>query len=258
MQSKASGGDRSGPACFPSVRRVTNTAAALSQEIIPGLRALFPNALIFKMYGLTECKRVCYLEPEELHEKPSSVGKAIPGTQVFILDPEGRPVPPGEVGILHVRGPHVMVGYWNNPERTGEMLRPGRHPGDRVLCTHDWFKMDADGHLYFLGRSDDIIKSRGEKVSPIEVENVLYGIPGVQDAAVLGIADPLLGEAIQAYVSIVPGEAVTEREIRRICQEKLENFMVPRDIIFLPELPKSANGKVRKKDIVQRSSHAAD
>jgi long-chain acyl-CoA synthetase len=236
---------------FPTVRRVTNTAAALSSELLPALREKFPEALIFKMYGLTECKRVCYLEPEEAFDRPDSVGKAIPGTEVFLLDSEGNPVAPGEPGILHVRGPHVMVGYWNKPAETAHMLRPGRHAADRVLCTHDVFRMDAEGYLYFVGRTDDIIKTRGEKVSPVEVENVLYGIPGVRDAAVIGIPDPLLGEAIRAFVSRSPGSTIGEREIRRACQERLESFMVPKEIIFLDDLPKTDTGKVRKKSLLE-------
>ncbi len=235
---------------FPSVRAVTNTAAALAPDLVPGLQRLFPNALIFRMYGLTECKRVCYLEPEELAARPESVGKAIPGTQVFLRDPQGRSLGPGETGILHVRGPHVMVGYWNQPEKTAEMLRSGRHPGDRVLCTHDLFRMDGEGYLYFVGRSDDIIKSRGEKVSPVEVENVLHGIPGVRDAAVVGVPDPALGEAIRAYVSLAPGARIGEREIRRACQARLEGFMVPQEIVLLPELPRTDTGKIRKLDLL--------
>ena len=156
---------RKKPLRFLSVQRITNTAAALPEEHIPLLREIFPNALIFKMYGLTECKRVCYLEPELAATKPFSVGKAIPGTEVLVLDPDGRPVAPEVPGILHVRGPHVMQGYWHQPELTRQMLKEGRFPGDKLLCTHDWFKTDSEGFLYFLGRSDDIIKSRGEKLS---------------------------------------------------------------------------------------------
>jgi acyl-CoA synthetase (AMP-forming)/AMP-acid ligase II len=242
---------------FPSVRTVTNTAAALAPDLVPGLQQMFPNALIFRMYGLTECKRVCYLEPEEIAARPESVGKAIPGTQTFLLDSKGHLLGPGDTGILHVRGPHVMVGYWNQPEKTAEMLRPGRHGADRVLCTHDLFRMDEDGYLYFVGRSDDIIKSRGEKVSPVEVENVLHGIPGVRDAAVIGVPDPVLGEAIRAYVSL-SDPALTAREIRRACQERLESFMVPSEVVFLPELPKTDTGKVRKKDLPRASQESVD
>jgi acyl-CoA synthetase (AMP-forming)/AMP-acid ligase II len=237
---------RDTPLVFPGVTRVTNTAAALAVGLIDRLEEIFPNALVYCMYGLTECKRVCYLEPELVHERPGSVGKAIPGTEVFLLDEEGQPVPPGGVGVLHVRGPHVMVGYWRKPEQTAHMLRPGRHAADRVLCTHDRFRMDEDGFLYFEGRGDDIIKSRGEKVSPVEVENVLYSIPGVEEAAVVGVPDDVLGQAIRAYVALADGSTLDERTIRRACQERLENFMVPRDVVILPELPKTDTGKVRK------------
>lgn len=236
---------------FPSVQRVTNTAAALPASAIPELREIFPNALIYRMYGMTECKRVSYLEPEEIDQRPESVGKAIPGTEVFVLDANGRPAPPGEVGVLHVRGAHVMLGYWKLPDRTAEMLRPGRYPGERLLCTQDHFKMDAEGYLYFVGRSDDIIKTRGEKVSPVEVENVLYGISGVREAAVIGVADEILGQAIQAYVALEPGSTLTDKDIKKMCLARLENFMVPRDVIFVSELPKTATGKISKKGLGQ-------
>ncbi len=235
--------------CFPSVSRVTNTAAALPSNAVPVLREVFPNALIFRMYGLTECKRVSYLEPEEIDEHPESVGKAIPGTEVFVLRPDGEPAAPGEVGILHVRGAHVMLGYWRLPDRSADMLKPGRYPGERVLCTQDYFKMDEQGYLYFVGRSDDIIKTRGEKVSPVEVENVLHGIPGVREAAVVGVPDELLGEAVHAYVALEPDVTLSEKEIRKICLTRLENFMVPRDVLFVPELPRTTTGKISKKGL---------
>jgi long-chain acyl-CoA synthetase len=237
------------PLSFPRIRLITNTAAALPSGIVPRLREIFPTALIFRMYGLTECKRVSYLEPEMVERKPESVGRAIPGTEVFLLSEEGKPVKPEEPGILHVRGPHVMLGYWQKPEETQFMLKPGRYPGERVLCTHDWFTQDAEGDLYFVGRSDDIIKCRGEKVSPIEVENCLHAIPGVREAAVVGVKDDLQGEAVRAYVALEQEARLTEKEIRGACAGRLENFMVPRDIIILPELPKTPSGKIRKKDL---------
>ncbi|MCF6267861.1 MAG: acyl--CoA ligase [Desulfuromusa sp.] len=239
---------------FPAITRITNTAAALPAASIPRLQEIFPNALVYKMYGLSECKRVCYLEPELLDEKPQSVGQAIPGTETFLLDPDGEPVAPGEVGILHVRGPHVMVGYWKLPELSSHMLKPGRYPGERVLCTHDWFKMDADGDLYFVGRSDDIIKTRGEKVSPTEVENVLHKtVPGVREAVVVGVNDQVLGQAIIAYLVIEAGIVPDERQIKKICLANLENFMVPQSILFLDEMPKTPNGKIDRKLLQQQA-----
>lgn len=234
---------------IPSVRRVTNTAAALTAEAVAACRELFPNALIFSMYGLTECKRVSYLEPEELERRPASVGKAIPGTEVFLLSPEGEPVPPGETGILHVRGPHIMLGYWKEPELSARMLRPGRYPGERILCTQDYFRQDDEGFLYFVGRSDDIIKTRGEKVSPIEVEAVLHAIPGVREAAVVGAPDEILGQAVHAYLALEEGCTLTAQEVKQHCRARLEAFMVPQEIFFLAELPRTATAKVRKEGL---------
>jgi amino acid adenylation domain-containing protein len=237
---------------FPSVTRVTNTAAALPDDFATRLRDVFPNALIYKMYGLTECKRVSYLEPELADAKPGSVGKAIPGTEVFLLSPEGQPVAPGETGILHVRGPHVMVGYWNRPDLTAAMLKGGNLPGERVLCTQDHFRMDADGFLYFVGRTDDIIKTRGEKVSPTEIENVIHAIDGVREAAVVGVPDETLGQAIRAFVVLHTGVTIGERQIRAECAARLENFMVPRDIVLCADLPRTATGKVSKKLLLEQ------
>ncbi len=244
---------RNAPVSMPSVRRFTNTAAHLPDEYVPGLLEMSPGALVYKMYGLTECKRVCYLEPELVLAKPSSVGKAIPGTETFILGDDGKPVPPGTTGTLYVRGPHVMMGYWNLPEETAHMLKPGKYPGERVLCTHDWFRTDEDGFLYFMGRSDDIIKSRGEKVSPVEVENALAAVPGVREVAVIGVPDELLGQAVRAYVVLHDGVAYTEQAFKREAMARLESFMVPRDVVFMDDLPKTATGKVRKRSLVEQA-----
>ena len=238
------------PLCFPSVKRITNTAAALPPDYVPLLRQVFPNALVFAMYGLTECKRVSYLEPELIEKKRGSVGKAIPGTEMFLLSQEGKPVPPGEPGILHIRGPHVMLGYWKDPERTAKMLKPGNLPGERILCAQDWFTMDEEGFFYFKGRSDDIIKSRGEKVSPVEVENVIYSLKGVKEVAVIGVPEENLGQAIKAFVVLDNGSGLTAKDIQRHCAGRLENFMVPQIVEFSTGLPKTDNGKI-KKDILK-------
>lgn len=237
--------------CFPSITRITNTAAALPADFITHLKEIFPGALIYKMYGLTECKRVSYLEPELVDKKPTSVGRAIPGTEVYLLTPEGEQVDTGEPGILHVRGPHVMVGYWRQPEKSAKMLKPGKLPGERVLCTQDYFRMDEEGYLYFVGRSDDIIKTRGEKVSPLEVENVIHGLSGIAEVCVLGIHDEILGQAIVAFVVPHAGAELNDRHIKKHCLAHLENFMVPRDIVFLSEMPKTANGKIDKKRLAE-------
>lgn len=241
---------RSNGLVLPSVRRVTNTAATLPAEWTAELQRLFPSALLFRMYGLTECKRVSYLEPEELWQRPNSVGRAIPGTETFLLSPEGEPVGPGVPGILHVRGPHVMLGYWGQPELTRKMIKPGAYEGDRVLCTHDVFMTDEDGYLYFVARTDEIIKTRGEKVSPAEVESVLYGIHGVREAAVIGVSHPALGEEIYAFIATDPEAGLTEQSVKRVCHSRLESFMVPSRVVFRESLPKTGTGKLQKQDLL--------
>ena len=206
------------------------------------------------MYGLTECKRVSYLEPELLAEKPTSVGRAIPGTETMVLREDMTPVEPGETGVLYVRGPHVMVGYWNKPEQTAEMIVEGPLPGERMLCAQDHFTVDEDGFLYFVGRSDDIIKTRGEKVSPIEVENAIFDIEGVKEAAVIGVPDEVLGEAIRPSSSSTRAPTLTEQEIIAACRTRLENFMVPRSVEFRDSLPTTATGKVRRKSLLESAS----
>jgi long-chain acyl-CoA synthetase len=236
---------------LPSVRRVTNTAAALPATFHGEMRRIFPNALIFAMYGLTECKRVSYLEPELLEQKPTSVGRAIPGTETMVLREDGMPVGPGETGVLYVRGPHVMAGYWRKPEQTAEMIVDGPLPGERMLCAQDHFTVDDGGFLYFVGRTDDIIKTRGEKVSPVEVENSLFDVDGVKEAAVVGVPDDVLGEAIRAFVVLDDGATLTEQDVIAACRTRLENFMVPREVVFLDALPTTATGKVRRKSLLE-------
>jgi amino acid adenylation domain-containing protein len=236
------------------VRAVTSTAAVLHERHIAAIRQVFPAARIFSMYGLTECKRCTYLPPEDLARKPGSVGIAIPNTELWLEGADGVHVGPNEVGELMVRGPTVMQGYWENPEATAEMLRPGPGPGANVLRTGDLFRRDDEGYFYFVGRQDDIIKSRGEKVAPKEVELVLTGIAGVKEAAVIGVPDPLLGQAIKAFVAPEPGAVLSERELLGECRAALESFMVPRAIEILSALPKSPNGKIDKRALAASGS----
>ncbi|HVU02561.1 MAG TPA: class I adenylate-forming enzyme family protein [Polyangiaceae bacterium] len=229
-----------------SIRFVTNTAAALPVKHILLLKELFPRARIFSMYGLTECKRCTYLPPEDLDAKPTSVGIAIPNTEFWIVDEDDRRVGPGVVGQLVINGATVMQGYWEKPEATAKKLRPGPIPGVRVLYTGDYCKTDEDGYLYFVGRMDDIIKSRGEKVAPKEVENALACIPGVKEAAAIGVPDELLGQAVKAFVVLEQGAELAVRDLQLECQRRLEGFMVPKHFEIVPELPKTDTGKIKK------------
>jgi acyl-CoA synthetase (AMP-forming)/AMP-acid ligase II len=234
---------------FSKIRFVTNTAAALPVKHILVLRDLFPTARIYSMYGLTECKRCTYLPPEDIDRKPTSVGIAIPDTELWLVDDDGNKVGPNTVGQLVIRGATVMRGYWEKPEATAKKLKPGPLPGEMVLHTGDFCRLDDEGYLYFVGRMDDIIKSRGEKVAPKEVEHVLYNIAGVRDAAVIGVPDDILGQAVKAFVVLESGVSLNEKDIRRECQAKLENFMVPKFVEVVSDLPKTTTGKIKKTDL---------
>ncbi len=235
---------------FPSLRYITNTAQALPPRHIFELRRIFPRAKIYSMYGLTECKRVSYLPPEEIEKRPTSVGIAMPNTEVCIVDENGNKVEkPWTVGELVVRGANVMRGYWNLPEETDKVLRPGPIPGEKVLYTGDLFKMDEEGFLYFVSRKDDVLKVAGERVSPKEIENVLYEIDDVSEAAVVGVADEILGQAIKAFIVLKKGSILKEEDILRYCSRHLENFMIPKHVEFREELPKSAHGKIAKRSL---------
>lgn len=234
---------------LPSLRYITNTAASLPSHHIQQLRRLVPHAKLYSMYGLTECKRVSYLPPDQIDIRPMSVGRGMPNEEVYLVDEEGRRIGPGIVGELVVRGSNVMKGYWELPEETDQVLKPGPFPWEKVLYTGDLFKMDEEGYLYFVGRKDDIIKSRGEKVSPKEVEDVLYGLRGVAEAAVIGIPDPVLGQAIKAVVTLRDGAHLTEQDVLRHCAQHLEDFMIPKLVEFRAFLPKTSSGKISRREL---------
>lgn len=226
------------------LRFITNAGAGLPEASLAEVRRTFPRARLYSMYGQTECTRVCYLPPDQLDVRPTSVGIAIPGTEAWVQDEQGRTVDPGDTGELMVRGSHVMQGYWNDPRRSAERLRPGRWPWERVLATGDLFRTDDAGYLYFVGRRDDLIKSRGEKVAPKEVEEVLHAIPGVKEAAVAGAPDKLLGQAVVAHVVPRAGQVLDGGELRRRCAEELESHKVPKRVVFHTSLPRTPNGKL--------------
>ena len=232
-----------------ALRFLTNAAAALPVPHIQEIRRRFPRAEFYSMYGQTECKRTLYLPPDQLDKRPGSVGIAIPGTEVWIEDESGKRLPPGEDGELVVRGRHVMRGYWGDPQRTSERFRPGPLPGERFYHSGDLFRMDDEGYLYFVSRQDDIIKSRGEKVAPKEVEHVLHSLKGVVEAAVVGVPDPILGEAVKA-VLVVHGVNLTQAEVLAHCRAHLEDYMVPKHVEFRAELPKTGSGKIKRNALV--------
>ncbi len=232
---------------FSSLRYITNTAAALPVSYIRKIQNIFPETTVYSMYGLTECKRVSYLPPEHLEKKPESVGIPMPNEEVFVVDSGGNEVERGEIGELVIRGSNVMQGYWNSPDETAKTFRPGLYRNDALLYTGDLFKMDKDGFLYFVSRKDDMIKTKGERVSPKEIENALCEMEGVLEVAVIGVDDDIFGQAIKAFVVQKEKSSITEKQIIRYCSKNLEPFMVPKFVEFRESFPKSNSGKIDKK-----------
>lgn len=229
-----------------SLRYLTNAAAPLPEAHLRRLLERFPQAAFHSMYGATECStRIAALDPARLSVHPGSVGRAIPNCETVIVDEQGAPVPAGATGELLVRGANVMRGYWNRPEETARCLRPG--PGGHLwFHTGDLFTADADGLLSFVARRDDVFKCRGEKVSPREVEAVLFELDAVADAAVTGVPDPRDGMAVKAFVVLRPGAVVTEADVLRHCRARLEGHLVPRFVTFAGALPRTHTGKVQR------------
>ncbi|NUP04799.1 MAG: AMP-binding protein [Polyangiaceae bacterium] len=229
-----------------SLRYVTNAAAALPPKHVRMLRDRLPHVRIVSMYGQTECLRGTWLPHDEIDRRPSSMGIPIPNTEAWIADDNGARVPPGTVGELVIRGSHVMKGYWNRPAETQKKLRPGPHPGELVLHTGDLCSQDDEGFFHFVSRMDDIIKCRGEKVSPKEVENAILDLDGVRECAVVGVPDDLLGEAVKAFCVLEQGATVTERQIIQFAAQRLEGYMVPKVVEIVAELPRTMSGKITK------------
>jgi long-chain acyl-CoA synthetase len=229
-----------------SLRYMTNTGAAFPVEHILKLRELLPHVRIYSMFGLTECKRIAYLHPDEIDKRPSSVGKAMPNCEVFVINENGELTSPGESGELVVRGSNVMKGYWNSPELTDKVFRTGLGYSDKLLFTGDYFKTDDEGYLYFIGRKDDMLKPRGERISAKEVENIIYKMDGVLECAVIGVPDELFGQAIKAFIVKGLDSDLNKEDILKFCAQNLESFFIPKYIEFIDEMPKNPHGKIDK------------
>lgn len=222
---------------IPSVRFITSTGAHFPQAYIRGLQALFPRSGIFVMYGLTECKRVSILTPQEYLQKPDSVGRPLPMTDCFAADHDGRPLPAGQIGELVVRGPHVMQGYWNAPELTAKHFKITHPFNEMMLFTGDYGYVDEDGYLYYVGRKDDLYKKNGYRVSALEVEDAAAAIPGVEEACLVTVADsPIL------FVR----SALSKEEIMARLDRRLEKYKLPDQIVLVDEFPLTVHGKIDK------------
>ncbi|MCB1776282.1 MAG: AMP-binding protein, partial [Candidatus Competibacteraceae bacterium] len=219
-----------------------------------------PKTEPFLMYGLTEAFRSTYLPPVEIDRRPDSMGKAIPNAEILVVREDGTPCAPEEPGELVHRGALVGLGYWNDPVKTAERYRPapGQNPGlpipELAVWSGDTVRMDQEGFLYFIGRKDDMIKTSGYRVSPTEVEEVIYGSNQAAEAAALGIPHPALGQAVVAVVKPLRAD-FNENELIAHCKQHLPNFMVPLQIITRSsDLPRNPNGKIDRKRLVEELS----
>ncbi|MDG4552528.1 MAG: acyl-CoA ligase (AMP-forming), exosortase A system-associated [Candidatus Contendobacter sp.] len=244
-------------AAAASLRYLTNSGGAMPRATLAALRRALPNTTLYLMYGLTEAFRSTYLPPEEIDRRPDSIGKAIPNAEILVVREDGTPCAPGEPGELVHRGSLVALGYWNDPVKTTERFRPapGQNPGlplpELAVWSGDTARMDEEGFLYFIGRKDDMIKTSGYRVSPTEVEEVLYSSSQVAEAAALGISHPALGQAIVAVIKPLR-ETFSESTLIAHCKQHLPNFMVPLRIIArASDLPRNPNGKIDRKALVE-------
>jgi acyl-CoA ligase (AMP-forming) (exosortase A-associated) len=237
-----------------TLRYLTNTGGPVPTDTLSKIRQAQPHVDFVLMYGLTEAFRSTYLPPDQIDLRPTSMGKAIPETEIFLVNESGELCGPGEEGILVHRGPTVSLGYWNRPEDTARVLRP--HPlipaaegGELVCFSGDKVRMDDEGYFFFVGRADAMIKSSGFRISPSEVEEVLMSSGALAQAAVVGLPDPAIGERVHAICVVAEGRETDAATLLAHCAKELPQHMLPRDVEFVPELPRSPNGKVDYKGL---------
>ena len=238
-----------------TLRYLTNSGGAMPKTTVAALRAALPNAELFLMYGLTEAFRSTYLPPAELDRRPDSMGRAIPNAQVMVVRPDGTPCEPNEPGELVHRGALVSLGYWNDPVKTAERFKPapGQDPAlplvEMAVWSGDTVRMDEEGYLYFIGRSDDMIKVSGYRVSPNEVEEAVYATGLVGEAVAFGVPHPQLGQAI-VLLALPKERDLAPAALLKECQRRLPAWMVPAHVAMASEaFPRNPNGKIDRKSL---------
>jgi len=247
---------------LPDLRYITNTGGKVPRNVVQTLREALPTTDIVLMYGLTEAFRSTYLPPAELERRIDSMGKAIPDTEIFVVDDEGKPCGPGEIGELIHRGPTVSLGYWRNPEATRRVLRPNPFQPpeiddvEMVCYSGDLVKMDEDGFLYFCGRRDATLKCAGYRISPTEIEEVAMSTGKFREAAAIGLPDDVLGHAIMVYAVPLDGERPEADALLQHYAQHVPRYMVPRKVEFVSELPKTAHGKMDYQTLKARAEAA--
>jgi len=246
-----------------SLRFVTNSGGAIPVEYVRELRRRIPDADVYLMYGLTEAFRSTYLEPSMVDQRPSSIGKAVPGEQILVLGKDDKPVKPGETGELVHRGVLVAQGYWGEPELTSARFRknPLQLPcvpvEEKVVYSGDFVRMDADGYLYFEGRKDEMIKSAGNRISPTEVEEILYNSGFISEAVAIGIPHEIYGQVVLVVLSLQLNEKKSENDILLYCRNNMPAYMVPHKIEIWDSLPKNTNGKLDRAKIKKQCGYTS-
>lgn len=232
-----------------NLRYVTQAGGAMPAAITQRLREALPKASVFVMYGQTEATaRLSYLPPEHLERKLGSVGIAIPGVALEVRNEQGSAAAIDEVGEVWARGPNVMLGYWRNELATAGVKRDG------WLKTGDLGRMDSDGYLYLVGRRSDMIKSGAHRIHPQDIEDVIAELPQVREVAVVGVDDPILGQAIRAFVALADAAMLTPMQIQAHCRERLANYKIPKIVTMVASLPRTASGKIRRAELLEAAS----
>ena len=235
---------------FEHLRYITQAGGPMTPALTQKIMEALPHLKIYVMYGQTEASaRLSYLEPERLLEKIGSIGKAIPGVELTVTNESGAACKRGNVGEIVARGDNIMVGYWNNPEATANVLKEnGLHTGD--LAT-----VDDDGYIFIVSRSSDMIKSGAHRISPKEIEEVIAEFAGIIESAVIGVPDEILGEALVAY--IVAKDKIDHREFKKHLRLNLAPFKIPGELIEVDSLPKTQSGKIKKYELVEQHKQKA-
>ena len=239
-----------------SVRYFTNSGGAMPTATLSSLQQRMSGAAPYLMYGLTEAFRSSYLPPSQVDQRPTSMGKAIPNAELLVVNEEGLPCQPHEPGELVHRGSLVALGYWNDKERTAERFKPAPLAISEIptqelaVWSGDIVTQDEDGYLYFVGRRDDMIKTSGYRVSPSELEEVIYSSGMASEVAAIGIPHKRLGQAIVLAVVTQDGDAFDEKSFIKYCQKQLPAFMIPASVIQKDVLPRNPNGKIDRKALV--------
>jgi len=228
---------------YPDLRYISIIGEVFPQNHLDSLRKILNKSKFYMMYGTTEAFRSTYLPPEDFGRNKSSAGIPFPGVEISIVDEQGNICPPGETGEIVHKGVFVSPGYWNDSDKTAETFKDGS------LYTGDLGRLDKDGYLYFVGRKDSMIKAQGYRISPEEIEECIYKVDGVKEAAVVGVSGNEIGVRIKAIIVCKEGNILTDKDIISHCRNRLPNYMVPGIVEFRSDLPRTATNKINRSEL---------